>query len=867
MLSLLLCGIQSYSQGQDSLVVPAALGDGSRRVIKTSNTLQDQVKYSADDTISISLDGNIARLYNNARVEYQNITLKAGLIIIYFKTSELIAMGIRDSTGKITQKPVFIEDGKSYLTDTIRYNFNTKRAKIKKVITQEGEGFLHGEEVKMLEDQVLYIRRASFTTCSHEHPHFRIVTQKTKVIPGKQIVTGPAFLEMLDIPTPVIVPFGFFPTIQRQKSGLILPGYTNNAERGYGLTNLGYYWAASPYWDMMVNADIYTMGGFQLRSTNRYARRYKFSGNVNVTYNRLIIGRPIFAEFGRYINQSDFQISWSHTQDPKARPDLNFSANLNFVTTNFYRTSTFQQNNVLNNNIGSSVNLVKTFPGKPISLNMGINHRQNLQTGQVDLNFPELALNVTRVLPFKKKKPVGLSKWYEEIGFNYAMNFRNSVSFILDSLGANPLEQLMRKSINGVSHRIPFSGNYRIFKHITMVPSVNLGSRWYFRSFSYAFNDSLNRPVITDTLRGFYMLNDFSTSVQFTTKLYGIFNYRYGPVKALRHVMTPRVGLSYTPDFSSTAWSRFAGNPFQQVQADTSGKQGIQNRFQGAIFGTPNPGMLGLVTFGLDNILDAKLKSKRDSTGETKVMLIEGFSIDGSYNIAAEIFKWSIINMTARTSLFSGKLNINYTTSFDPYSLDSLGIRSPVLEISRTGRLLRPQTTSLNLGTSLSSSTFDKFFDRKSTSKDKSEESALPSPNDEFMPAGVTAGDINYYSPVTYVDFSAKWSLSVNYALAFTPSAIAGQPSTVQSLMFSGNIELTENWNLNFNSGYDLVRREIGFTNINISRNLHCWMMTFSWVPVGFQKSYFITINAKAGMLRDLKFDRRRGLGDFPAVL
>ena len=866
MLYLLLSGIHLYAQQTDSLVVPSTLG-GSRKVIKTSNSLQDQVKYSADDTISISLDGNTARLYNNAQVDYQNITLKAGLIIIHFKTSELIAMGIRDSTGRIVQKPIFTEEGKSYNTDTIRYNFDTKRAKIKKVITQEGEGFLHGEEVKMLENQVLYIRRASFTTCSHEHPHFRLVTQKTKVIPGRQIVTGPAFLEMLDIPTPVIVPFGFFPTIQRQKSGLILPGYTNNAERGYGLTNLGFYWAASQYWDMMINADIYTMGGFQVRTTNRYARRYKFSGNVNITYNRLIIGRPIFAEFGRYINQSDFQISWSHAQDPKARPDLNFSANLNFVTTNFFRTSTFQQNNVLNNNIGSSVNLVKTFPGKPISLNMGVNHRQNLQTGQVDLNFPELALNVTRILPFKKKKPIGLPRWYEEVGFNYTMNFRNSVSFILDSLGANPLEQLLRNSVNGVSHRIPFSGNYRIFKHITMVPSINLGSRWYFQSFSYAFDESLNRPVITDTLRGFYVLNDFSTSVQFTTKVYGIFNYKKGPVKALRHVMTPRMGLSYTPDFASPAWRNFAGNPFQQVQSDTTGKVSLQNRFQGAIFGTPNPGMLGLINFGLDNILDAKFKSKRDSTGESKVMLIEGFSIDGNYNMAAENFKWSIINMTARTTLFNGKLNINYTTSFDPYSLDSLGIRSPILEINRSGRLLRPQSTSLNLGTSISSTLFDKWFGEKSSGKEENVQSTTSSVKNEFTPAGITSGDINYYSPVTFVDYSAKWSLSINYALAFNPSSIAGQSSTVQSFMFSGNVELTENWNLNFNSGYDLVRKEIGFTNINISRNLHCWMMTFSWVPVGFQKSYFITINAKAGMLRDLKFDRRRGLGDFPAVL
>ncbi|MFN4299206.1 MAG: putative LPS assembly protein LptD [Thermaurantimonas sp.] len=855
----------AHGQSSDSLVVPASLG-GSKRVIKTSKTLLDVVKYTADDTISISTNGNYALLYNNARVEYENISLKAGKIIIYLKTNELVAMGIHDSTGRVVQKPVFTEDGKSYNTDTIRYNFESKRAKIKKVITQEGEGFLHGEEVKMMEDQVLYIRRASFTTCSHEHPHFRIVTQKTKVIPGKQIVTGPAFLEMLDIPTPVIVPFGFFPTIQRQKSGFILPGYTNNAERGYGLTNLGFYWAASRYWDMQINADIYTMGGFQLRTANRYARRYKFSGNVNMTFNRLIIGKPIYSEFGKYINQSDFQITWSHTQDPKARPDLNFTANLNFVTTNFYRTSTFQQNNVLNNNIGSSINLVKTFPGKPISLNIGVNHRQNLQTGQVDLNLPELALNITRVLPFKKKNATGLPRWYEEIGFNYSMNFRNSVSFILDSLGANPLDQLLRRSVNGISHRIPFSGNYRILKHITMVPSFSFNSRWYFQSYSYVYSDSLRRAVITDTLRGFNMLNDFSTSVQFSTKLYGIFNYKYGPLKALRHVMTPRLGLSYTPDFASPGWRGFSGNPYQLVQVDTSGKLGFQNRFQGAVFGTPGLGMQGLVTFGLDNILDAKFKSKRDSTGETKVMLIEGFSIDGNYNMAARDYKWSIINVTARTSLFKGKLNLNYTTSFDPYTLDSIGNRIPVLEFDKTGRLLRQQATTLNLGTSISSSTFDRWFGKSAESNKISTLSSSVA-TDDFNPAGVTAGDINYYSPVTYVDYMAKWSLSVNYALAYTPSARGNQSSTVQSLMFSGNIELTQNWNINFNSGYDLVRKQIGFTNINITRNLHCWNLSFSWVPVGFQKSYFITINAKAGMLRDLKFDRRRGVGDFPAVL
>jgi lipopolysaccharide assembly outer membrane protein LptD (OstA) len=863
-LMFLLHSARGVAQSEDSLVIPANLGE-STRVIKKSSALQSKVQYSADDTISISLDGNTARLYNNARVEYQNITLQAGLIIIYFKENELIAMGIRDSAGRVIQKPVFTEDGKSYNTDTIRYNFDTKKAKIKKVITKEGEGFLHGEEVKMMDDQVLYIRRASFTTCSHEHPHFRIVTQKSKIIPGKQIVTGPAFLEMLDIPTPVIVPFGFFPTIQRQKSGIILPGYTNNAQRGYGLTNLGFYWAASQYYDMLFSADIFTMGGFQLRNTTRYARRYKFNGNFNIIYNRLIIGRPIFAEIGRYTNQSDFQISWSHSQDPKARPDLNFSANLNFVTTNFYQTSTFQQNQVLNNNIGSSISLVKTFPGKPITLNMGVNHRQNLQTGQVDLNFPELAVNVTRVLPFKKKKPTGLPKWYEDIGFNYSMNFRNSVSFILDSLRGNPLEQLMRNSVNGISHRIPFSGNYRILRHITMVPSVSLGSRWYFRSYSFTFDDSLRRPVITDTLRGFYMLNDLSTSVQFTTKLYGIFNYKYGPVKAMRHVMTPRLGLSYTPDFSTGIWSAFAGRPFQEVQVDTTGKIGIQNRFPGAAFGTPGAGMAGLINFGLDNILDAKFKSKKDSTGESKVMLIEGFSIDGSYNLAAPEFKWSVINLTARTSLFKGNLSVNYLTSFDIYGVDEQGRRIPQTHYSLTGSLLRQQSQTLNLGTSISSTTFQRWFGRREDKDPPSTTSAAES--DLYNPAGITSGDINYYNPVMRVDYSARWSLSVNYALSVTPATGSVAPSTIQSLMFGGNLELTENWRINFNSGYDLVRRELGFTSINITRDLHCWMMSFSWVPVGFQKSYFLTINAKAGMLRDLKFDRRRSLGDFPAVL
>ena len=836
---------------------------------KSSGSLESQVDYKAKDSVIISVKNNVAYLYNLGEVYYQDISIKSGYIQINWKTNEVIAHGITDSTGKVVQKPIFSEAGKDYQTDTIRYNFDSKKAKIKKIITQEGEGFLHGEDVKKIDDQVFYIKNAAFTTCSHEHPHFRIITSRTKVITGKQLVAGPSYLEILDIPTPLVVPFGFFPTVDKKKSGILIPAYETNAARGYGLRGLGFYWAASPYFDYTVRTDFYTQGGFAVYNNFNYSRRYKYRGNLDLNFNRIIIGKPSFEEYGQYQNSRDLGISWRHTQDPKANPNLNFSASVNIVSNNFFQTSTTDANLVLTNTLNSSISLNKLFPNKPFSLSIAATHNQNTQTGVMNVSLPTAVFNVQRLQPFRKKVFTGKSSWYEEIGINYSANFRNEASFVLDSLNgsADILQELFLRSNNGMSHTLPIAANYRVFKHFTFTPSVNYRSNWYFRRYDYNWNSELN-TLETDTIQGFYMLNDVSARADVSTKLYGMFRYKYGPVKAMRHVLTPRIGVSYTPDFSSPNWAAFGGNVYQSVQVDSTGAKEQKNRFERiALYGVPGNNTQGNVNFGIDNQVEMKIKSKKDTSGLRKLPLLEGLGINGSYNMAAERFQWSTINFNARTTLLNGLININYVTSFDPYAADSAGRRIEEFNYKVNGRLLRPLSTTLNLGTRINSAMLAFLFGNKENIEVPETAENESEIQNEQASSGITDGDINYLLMKNRVDFSSTWDLNIDYFLRFDPATEINPARTTQTLNFNGNITLTENWRIGFNSGYDIKEGQFTYTTLDFSRNLHCWDLTFRWVPFGFQKSYFFSIGVRAPMLRDLKLDRRRGIGEFGRVL
>lgn len=829
---------------QQDTATPDASAD-SIEPVRSSGGLAAQADLRAADSVVMAPNGQMAYAYNLAVLTYQDIKLEAGYIEMDQSKDVVFASGFIDSTGQLVQRPIFTEAGKVYHTDTIRYNFRTKKAQIKKVITQEGDGFLHGRKVKKVDEQVLYIRQASFTTCSHEHPHFRIQTNRSKIISGEKIVTGPAYLEVADVPTPLVLPFGFFPTQTRRASGILIPAYGNNLEQGYFLRDGGFYWAISDYLDATFKGRIFSFGGWGLDVASNYSKRYRFNGNFSVSYNRIKIGKPNFEPYGNFQDSRDFRFTWSHAQDPKARPDLRFNANVNLASSTYFRNTQQQAQNFLNNNLQSNVSVVKTWPGRPYSLSLNLRHNQNNQTKRIDFTLPEMSFNVNRFFPFKNSNSVGTPRWYEQIGMNYTLNAQNKVEASTEEVVFSG-DNLFLNSRHGARHAVGISTNFKLLKYFTLSPSASGTLRWYSSQLERTWNEDSNR-VETDTVRGFYQAFDYSAQANLSTKVYGQWNYK-GKVRALRHVMTPQVGFGYTPDFSGSGWGYY-----QTYQKDSLGNTETRSRYDGYLYGSPGNQLQGNVNFRLENTLEMKVKSKSDSTGLKKVKLLEGLSMNTSYNVAAKEFNWQPLSLTARTSMFNNLLNFNYNATYDFYGIDSSGTRVNASAYDMNGKLLRFTRSNFTVGIQLKGSS--------KTSGKQQEDEADDSDQPTSGAPAITEGDVNWYNRYDYVDFNAPWTLNMNYNL--TMSRPSFTTTTTQSMDVSGDVKLTENWKVGFRTGYDFEEKGLTYTTFDIYRDLHCWEIRVTWVPFGYQQSYTFGLSVKAPVLRDLKLERRRGIGDF----
>jgi hypothetical protein len=838
--------------------------DSSKPKSSEKSMLDFDISYTALDSIPTSVDGNTVELYNQGVIEYGTMKIEAGYVRIEFEKSEIYASGLADSTGKITQKPLFTEAGKSYRSDEIRYNFESGKARINKIITQEGDGFIHGEKVKKTAGAAFFIRNASYTTCSHEHPHFRIRTPKAKIIPGEKVVTQFAFLELFDIPTPLMLPFGFFPTTDKRKSGIIIPTYGSSEYRGYFLQNGGFYWAASEFFDLSLTGNIYTKGGYGLQTSSAYKKRYKYSGSLSANYNLLRFGREEFAPFlaGAFDNRSDFSIRWSHRQDAKANPYFNFSANVNIATAQFFQITSVNPNQVLQNRLNSSISFSRRWADRPINLNVTLNHSQNNQTKDMTLTLPQVNFSVNRMFPFKSEGGIsGKKKWFEEIGITYTANAKNQIQTRMDK----PLftETVFRDSSRmGIQHNIPISANYKVFKFFVFNPSINFTERWYPNKLEYAYDAEANRAVVVDTVNGFFANRDFNASANLSTKLYGLWRYN-GFIKALRHVATPNIGFAYRPDFSTDFWGYY-----QDVQNDSLGGTTRVNPYSSGVYGSASTGLQGALTFGLQNTLEAKIKSKSDSTGSKKIKILERLTFNGNYNIAAEEFKLSTFRVAASSSIFNRMVNVNYNATLDPYGYD-IDAKQRVNEfaVDRGEGLVRITNQRFTLGTRLDAKRFAKNSKKgKGKGKDEEEEEdkkmGAIGKNPAAGPLGITEGDIDYYRLPGYVDFGIPWSLNFNYNLSYSNTG-ATDPIIRQSVDISGDLDLTQGWKMGFRTGYDLEAQDFTFTTFDFYRDLHCWNLSCSWVPFGFQQSYMVTIRVKSSILQDLKLQRNRGVGDF----
>ena len=815
------------------------------------SSIQENIEYEADDSIILNMQEKKAYLYGNAKIFYQDIKLNAAYIEINFDSKDLFATGIiSDTTQKYVGRPSFDDDGKIYEADTMLYNFESKKGISYGVLTTEKDGFIHGERVLRDSQENIYVKNARFTTCDLPEPHFYIKADKIKVIPKKQIVTGPANLVIAGINTPLFVPFGFFPIPEERKHGLIFPTFGESQERGFNLRGLGYYFPVNQYLDVQLKTDIYFRGSFGASLTSRYYRRYKYRGNLQLSFNRNEFGEPESPDF-RVSN--DYKLNWTYARDSKAKPGSNFSANVNFVTSSFLKNNTTDYQDVISTNSNSSVSYSKSFFKRKLNLSMVSNMSQNLTTGQLTTTLPQLTTSVTRQLPFKNLKPENKTarSFLNNLGFSYQGTFKNQlktidtvlIAGIGEIFGRTPAigtPSLGNDFKNGASHSIPISTSFKALKWFTVNPSFSYDEYWYFKTTAKVWDSNADTLQTFDNVNGFSRASTYRASVGLSTILYGLKQFKRGKLRAIRHVVRPNISANFSPDFSQGEKSGY------RTYIDSAFKVRSYSIYENAIIGRPSQGAVGALSFGLGNNLEIKVHSPKDTTngGIKKVKIIESLNINSNYNFLADSFNLAVFRLSGNTTILN-KIRMNFGTTFDPYGyvLNDAGtnsIKSTEYASSVMGKLGNFTTSNLTISTNLNPEAF------KPKTSDKVSEEEL-----EFINNNIQ----------NYIDFDLPWSLNLNYNLRATTKPLI-ENTIEHSITINGDLSLTPNWKIGVNTGYSFTQQDISLTSITLDRDLHCWVMKFEWFPIGRQMFSF-GINVKSSTLKDLKLNRRRAWFDF----
>ncbi|MCR5644878.1 MAG: hypothetical protein K6F96_00605 [Bacteroidales bacterium] len=842
-----------------------------RAVGLAQNTFESIVSRTAVDSVVQDMKSKIIYYYGNAVVKYDDITLEANYLEFDLNTNIVTAKGLPDSLGKLQGTPKFTQGETKFDALEMSYNFDSKKGIIHRVWTEESGGFLHGEKIKRMEDNTINIQSGGFTTCNlKEHPHFMFKFNKAKVIPDNMIVTGPVYVTIQDVPLPIGLPFAIFPNTKGQKSGIIVPTYGESANRGFYLENGGYYWALSEHYDLQLLGDIYTRGSWAIKPTFRYNQRYKHNGSLALGFAVNKIGDEGAAD---YEKSRDFKIKWTHKQDTKAHPRHSFSADVNIISSNFNKYNATTSNEYLSNTFKSSIAYQTNFAGK-VYLTLNASHSQNTITKQVTASLPEVTVTVNRFYPFQKlkNKTTGwkaLNKQLSNLNFSYTMNAKNYISGIdtllfptgwYNDMGAW-WDNLKGYTSSGIKHTIPINLPIKLFKHFTWTNSANFNDYMYF-SHVEKYWSPVDSLMHTDTVPGFRNLIDFNLSSNLTTKLYGMVRFSKGPVRAVRHVFTPTIGVSYRPDFSDPKWHVYDSYVDQNGQAQT------YNMFMNALFGTPSQSSSGLVTYNFNNTLDMKIPSRSDTvTGMKNVTLLEALSFSGNYDFTKDSLNWSTMAVSARTTLFK-KLKVTYSSVWDPYTVDSLGRRINRLEVFENHRLFHKNNSAWNFSLSWSFSQNDlkKWKGENGTPTDFEERIGARAMGSEF----VTPGELDDIlgNPKSYIDWTTPWSLTLSYNLRRTTNINYANfmgiktNQLVQTLSVNGDISFSPKWKVSFSTGWDFTNHGLSYTSLNIYRDLHCWEMRFNWIPIGNYKSWNFTINVKAQALQDLKLTKKKDYRD-----
>jgi hypothetical protein len=836
-----LTDIDSTSYKKESFSQKDSIKNDSLIVKKSKEALEDIIDHSADDYIKIDVKKNLTTLYNNAKIHYQDVDLHAGIIIIDYKKNLIIARGITDSTG-YTQAPYFKQGKEESTQDSILVNFKTKKALIYGLISEQDGIFVRSGASKKVNDSTYYVRDIVITTSEKKIPDYKIYSKKAKIEPNEKIITSSAQLYIAEVPTPIWIPFAYFPLTQSRTSGILMPTYGENARQGYFLQNGGYYIAISDYFDMALTGDVYTNGSWAFRAKSNYALRYKFSGNLSFNYERNINS---LRGFDDYSKSSRYNIRWSHSQAAQANPNLRFSASVNLGSSKYYKESLneYYSNARLNNQMSSSVSFSKRFVGTPFNLSLSATHSQNTNTEIISMSLPSLQLSMDRIYPFAPKN--GASKnALHKLSLSYGM----SGDYRITTTDADFFkEKMFDHAKKGVKHKASLSTNLKLFKYFTVNPNANYTETWYFDYMKKKFDEESN-SIITDTLNGFNALREFSTGLSLSTNIYGTFRFKKGRMKAIRHTIRPSVSYTYRPDFSF--YDDEVYNPETEETEPYS-------PYQGGIYGTPGKGISNSLSISVNNSFEAKVMS-RDST-ETKarkINLLNNLNFSTNYDMTADTLRWAPVRMTTGAGFFKNKMRVNVNATMDPYAIDINGSKIDKFNINNGGSLFRMTRAGATVSYSLSDKSFSKKKNDSDDSKNSKEDTGIASENmTDNRTQKDESGEKKKVSKLYYSKI--PWNLSLSYSLQYANDRRQNEIAT-NSLMFNGSIELTPKWNVGFSSSYDFKDNGLGMTRLNFQRDLDSWKMRFSWVPFGRYRTYYFFIGVKSSMLSELKYDKRK---------
>jgi hypothetical protein len=827
-----------------SILVQDSLSQDSNYLPYTKSAITSKIKYNAKDSIVYDADTKTASLYKDAAIVYDEYDMKAARIHINLGTKLINATGEKDTLGMLNNTPVFKQGSDEYKLEEVTFNYETKRGLMRMFRTQEGDGFIKGKKVKRDEFNNFYIRESYYTTCSEDHPHFSITAQKLKVIPNKKVITGPANLNILGMPTPLVVPFGIFPLKSGQQSGIIIPSYGNALGRGYFLRQGGYYFGLGSKFDLALIGDIFTNGSWQLGFRSNYNNRYKYNGNLSANYAYNKNGLPEDRNFEEF---NTFNIRWTHGLDAKAKPGTSFRADVNLVGNQYLAFNTYNTsaNTAFQNNINSSVNYNRSFGKGKYNLGASARASQNLATRDLSATLPDLTFSVPSFQPFKPKWKPTAEKWYEKTSINYTGAFQNILT-TKDTLLFKQRNSTEQKAYfdstmrNGFRHAMSLQNSFNLFKYYTLSLGADYNEVWTFKTLEKNY-DSINQRVINSYNSGFDRFNQYSFRAGLNTRFYGTVQFKRARLMAIRHVANPDISFSYTPDF---------GNPrygyFEKVQIDAAGRTQEYSRFEGSLYGSPSRGRQGNINFGLDNNFEMKWKKGKDTAEKVeKIKIFESLRLSGSYNIFADSLKLSTIPISWRTTLFK-TISLNGGATLDPYvnslitteSGSQFYQRVNVFYAGTEKKLGKITNANMGITAGLNPQMFNKNKQAKLDARKKEMEAQ------------------------NFLEYKPEWSLNFSYTINYDQNNLLNPnlEPFVQTLSFNGMFNPTKNWFFNFNSGYDFRLNKISHLGIDLRRDLHCWQFTFSWTPLSaFGTQYFIfNIQVKSPTLQDLKVPKRK---------